>query len=231
MEPAGKAHAFVSDLDALELDDHDRHHLERVLRLRAGDEMTVSDGTGRWRVVRFGPDLEADGPIEIDPTLAPEITIAFALVKGDRNEWIVQKLTELGVDRIVPFVADRSVVQWDKTKAVRNEERLATVAREAAMQSRRTRLPAVETIGSFGELVARPGAVVADRGGRPPSLALPVVLIGPEGGWSDEERGVIAPRVTLGATVLRSETAAIVAGSALCGLRSALFEPVDGHGG
>lgn len=231
MEPIGKAHAFVRDLDALELDEHDRHHLERVLRLRAGDEMTVSDGEGGWRVVRFGPTLDADGPVEVDAPIAPEITIAFALVKGDRNEWIVQKLTELGVDRIVPFVADRSVVQWDEAKAARNRERLATVAREAAMQSRRTRLPLVDTAGTFGDLVARPGAVLADRGGQPPSLALPVVLVGPEGGWSDAERGAAGPRMTLGPTVLRAETAAIVAGSALCGLRSALFESIDRHGG
>ena len=231
MEPAGKAHAFVDDLAVLALDDGDRHHLERVLRLRAGDELTVSDGTGRWRRCRFGPELEADGPIETDDAAEPQITVAFALVKGDRNEWIVQKLTELGVDRIVPFTADRSVVQWDATKRVRNRERLTMVAREAAMQSRRAWLPAVEPLSTFADLVSRPGAVVAERGGGPPTLARPLALIGPEGGWSDEERRVGMPQMSLGPTVLRAETAAIAAAFALCGLRSALFESAHGHAG
>lgn len=231
MEPAGKAHAFVRDLDGLELDDRDRHHLERVLRLRSGDELTVSDGVGRWRRCRFGPALEPIGEIELDDRPTPEITIAFALAKGDRNEWTVQKLTELGVDRIVLFAADRSIVQWDERKAVRNLERLQTIAREAAMQSRRSWLPTVEPLGSFDDLVARAGAVLADRGGDPPLLAAPTVLVGPEGGWSDRERATSVPKMRLGSTVLRAETAAIVAGAALCGLRSALFESTFHHGG
>src|SRR4051794_39478019 len=117
MEPAGKAHVFVDDLDALELADDDHHHLARVLRLRTGDELTASDGAGRWRQCRFGTPLEPLSPIEFDEPPQPEITIAFALVKGQRPEWIVQKLTEIGVDRIVPFLAERSVVQWDDEKA------------------------------------------------------------------------------------------------------------------
>src|SRR4029077_1127191 len=96
---------------------------------------------GGWRVVRFGPTLEPGGPVEVDAPHAPEITIAFALVKGDRNEWIVQKLTELGVDRIVPFVADRSVLQWDEAKAARNRERLTTVARRGGRAGRGARPP------------------------------------------------------------------------------------------
>jgi len=231
VEPAGKAHAFVDDLDVPVLNDVDRHHLERVLRLRAGDELTVSDGRGRWRLCRFGATLDPLGPVGVDMAPEPVITIAFAVVKGDRNEWIVQKLTELGVDRIVPLVAERCVVRWDEPKAARTGERLERVAREAAMQSRRTWLPSVEPLSEYGAVVARPGAVLADRGGEPPSLGRPVVLVGPEGGWSDAEREVAVPRMTLGPTVLRAETAAIVAGSALCGLRSALFEAAIHHGG
>src|SRR3954447_6567975 len=134
MEPAGKAHVFVADVERPDLEGSDRHHLERVLRLRPGDLLTVADGAGRWRHVRFGATLEPDGPIEFDDRPAPEISIAFALVKGGRPELVVQKLTELGVARIVPFVAARSVVQWDGDKADRNAARLATVAREAGMQ-------------------------------------------------------------------------------------------------
>ena len=231
MEPAGKAHAFVVDVEHPELEDHDRHHLERVLRLRAGDLLTIADGAGRWREVRFGVELEPTGVVEIAERPAPEITIGFALVKGGRPELVVQKLTEIGVDRVIPFVAERSVVQWEGDKAVRNHARLTTVAREAAMQSRRSWLPVVEPLTSFAEVAARPGATRADRGGEPPTLERPILLVGPEGGWSDSEREVGGPTVGLGSTVLRAETAAIVAAAVLCGFRSVLFVPVVRHGG
>jgi 16S rRNA (uracil1498-N3)-methyltransferase len=221
----------VRDLDAIELSDEDHHHLARVLRLRPGDELTASDGRGRWRRCRFGAPLEPTGPVEIDDAPNPEITIAFALVKGERPELVVQKLTEVGVDRITPFVAERSVVHWDEPKATRNHVRLVTVAREAAMQSRRTWLPMVDPIATFSDVAGRAGAALTDRGGRPPTLAHPVLLVGPEGGWSERERSADLPSIGLGPTVLRAETAAIVAGAALAGLRSALFEPVHRHGG
>ncbi|MEY2420838.1 MAG: rRNA (uracil1498-N3)-methyltransferase [Acidimicrobiaceae bacterium] len=222
---------FVTDLDALELSEGDHHHLARVLRLRPGDELTASDGVGRWRRCRFGTPLEPIGNIERDTVPTPEITVAFALVKGERPEWVVQKLTEVGVDRIVPFIAERSVVLWEGDKAVRNHTRLVTVAREAAMQSRRSWLPEVEPIAAFTDLASRAGAALADRGGDAPTLRHPVVLIGPEGGWSDRERATDLPTIGLGPTVLRAETAAIVAGSALAGLRSTRYESADGHGG
>src|SRR3954451_7224578 len=152
MEPAeAKAHAFVVDLDGPELDDGDVHHLERVLRLRAGEAVTVSDGRGRWRACRFGAGavLEVDGPIVSTPRPDPALTMCFALVKGERPEWVVQKLTEVGIDRIVPFVAERSVVRWDEAKAARQHARLVHVAREASMQSRRVRLPVVQAVTSF----------------------------------------------------------------------------------
>lgn len=129
MDPAGKAHAFVDDIRAPVLADRDRHHLERVLRLRVGDAFTVSDGQGRWRWCRFGVDIEPTGDIEREDAPDPTITIAFALVKGDRPEIVVQKLTELGVDRIVPFVAERSVARWDEAKSNREHDRLTTIAR------------------------------------------------------------------------------------------------------
>jgi len=231
MEPAGKAHVFVADVERPDLDEHDRHHLERVLRLRPGDLVTVADGAGHWRIARFGPDIEPVGPVEVDDRPEPEITIAFALVKGGRPELVVQKLTEIGVDRIVPFVAERSVVQWDDAKAARNHDRLTTVAREAGMQSRRAWLPVVEPVAPFAAVAGRPGAALTDRGGEPPSLVRPFLLVGPEGGWSDSEREVGLPAVGLGSPVLRAETAAIVAGAILCGFRSILFVPVDRHGG
>jgi hypothetical protein len=89
----------------------------------------------------------------------------------------------------------------------------------------------VDPIATFSDVAGRAGAALTDRGGRPPTLAHPVLLVGPEGGWSERERSADLPSIGLGPTVLRAETAAIVAGAALAGLRSALFEPVHRHGG
>ena len=90
------------------------------------------------------------------------------------------------------------------------------------MQSRRAFLPEVDDVRSFAEVAALPGAALADAGGDPPSLARPTVLVGPEGGWSDEERAAGLPAVALGPHVLRAETAAIVAGALVVALRSSL---------
>ncbi|MCU1346901.1 MAG: methyltransferase, RsmE family, partial [Acidimicrobiia bacterium] len=144
-------------------------------------------------------------------------------VKGDRPEWLVQKLTEIGVDRIVPLVAARSVVRWDGDRATSALERLRRVAREAAMQSRRPRLPVVEAPVPFATAVAWPGACVTSPEGSAPSLTHPVVLVGPEGGWTDEELAAAGAQTTLGQQVLRSETAALVAASLLTGLRSGIL--------
>jgi 16S rRNA (uracil1498-N3)-methyltransferase len=75
-----KAHAFVDDLEAPVLDPADRHHLERVLRLGAGDGLTVSDGAGAWRVCRFGPSIEPDGAVHHLPPPEPPLTVCFAPV-------------------------------------------------------------------------------------------------------------------------------------------------------
>lgn len=214
-----RAHVFVADLDHLGLEASDRHHLERVLRLRPGDLVTASDGAGGWRACRFGAVLEPAGDVSRYPRPRPEVIVAFAPVKGDRPEWAVQKLTELGVDRIVPFTAARSVVRWEGERAARAVERLRRVTREAAMQCRRTWLPVVEDPTTFEDLAGREGAALADPDGRPPWLAPGPVLVGPEGGWAPEEARVDLPRMTLGPEVLRAETAAVSAGVLLAALR------------
>ncbi len=218
---------FVEDLDAPALGDDDRHHVVRVLRTRPGAPLVLGDGVGGWRLGVLGPtDVEAAGPVQRWTPTSPTITIAFALVKGDKPELIVQKLTELGVDRIVPFRAERSVVRWDDTKAAKAVIRLRTVARAAAMQSHRPLLPIVEDVADLADLAARPGAAMADRTGAPPSLDRPTVLVGPEGGWTDEERGR-APAVGLGENVLRAETAAVTAGALLTALRAGSVAPAS----
>jgi 16S rRNA (uracil1498-N3)-methyltransferase len=150
-------------------------------------------------------------------------------VKGERPEWAVQKLTELGADRIVPFAAARSVVRWDGERASRQADRLRRVAREAAMQCRRTWLPAVEEVATFDGLSARPGAVLADRHGARPTLPRGPVLVGPEGGWSPEELARDLPRMALGDHVLRAETAAVAVAAVLGALRSGLVAPATGE--
>ena len=216
--PGGTApHVLVDDIDAPSLSDDDQHHLGRVRRLRVGDAVSVTDGRGAWRWCSYGPALAVQGPIECDPPPTPPLTVAFALVKGQKPELVVQKLTELGIDEIVPFVAERSVVRWGDETISRHTERLRTVAREAAQQSRRTWFPAVSPVMPFAEIASRPGAVRCDMGGAPLTTEHTTVLIGPEGGWAETENDL--PIVGLGPNVLRAETAAIAAATLMCAQR------------
>lgn len=211
--------AFVDDLGSPELAAADHHHLVRVRRVRPGDAVVVGDGRGAFRRCRMGTALVPDGPVERADPPAPALTVAFALTKGDRPELVVQKLTELGIDRIVPFVADRTVVRWDRAKAARNVDRWRAIAREAAAQAHRPWLPEVAAISSYAAVVAMAGVSVADPDGEPPTLGRPIVVVGPEGGWSDDELAATPHRTRLGPLVLRAETAAIAAGAVLAALR------------
>jgi 16S rRNA (uracil1498-N3)-methyltransferase len=203
---------FVDDVEAPQLGPEDRHHLERVLRLRSGAPITVGDGRGRFRPARLGPAVEPTGPVVDVPAAVPALTVGFALSKGDKPELVVQKLTELGIDRIVPFRAARSVVRWDDAKAAKAVERLRLVARSAAAQCHRPWLPQVAEVASLADLLAEPGVAVVDRGGGPLPAGTPTLLVGPEGGWEPGEVPAGVTRVGLGAHVLRAETAAIAAG-------------------
>ena len=171
----GGPHAFVADLQAPVLEADDRQHLERVLRLRAGDPLTICDGEGRWRDCRFDEDLQVVGEVVDVSVSSGEVTVGFSMLKGGRPELVVQKLTELGVDRIIPLLAERSVVRWDADKCATQHERFLRVAREAAMQSRRIRLP-----GGRGD---HPGG----RGGGPAGNR-PRPAAGPEPGGRRPDR-------------------------------------------
>ncbi len=214
-------HVLVDDVEHPEPSVDDRHHLDRVLRLRDGDPLTVGDGCGRWRPCRWGSMVESVGDIESVPPPAPRLSVAFALIKGGRPELVVQKLVELGIDDIRPFRAEHSVVQWDVARADKNHTRLERVAREAVMQCRRAWLPTVYPVVDFGAVAALPFAARADMGGTAISMANPTVLVGPEGGWSGVERAVGLPVVGLSNAVLRAETAAIAAGVLLATARDA----------
>lgn len=222
----GGPFVFVADLAAPVLDDADHHHLAKARRLRAGDPLVLGDGAGSWRLARFaGAEPEPVGHVVLAPRPAPPVAVAFALMKGAKPELAVQKLTELGVDRIRPFVAARSVVRWDAARSASAQSRLARVAREAAMQSRRPWLAVVELVATFAEVASDPTACRADRGGTPVSLDRPLVLVGPEGGWDEAERAAELPTVALAEGILRAETAAITAGVLLTALRAGLVLP------
>lgn len=222
--PDGAApHVLVADVEAPVLDDGAHHHLARVRRLRDGDSLTVTDGAGAWRSCAFRGTavLEPAGDVVRVPAPDAPLTVAFALTKGDKPELVVQKLTELGIDRIVPFRAERSVVRWDEQKAARQHERLQAIARSACEQAHRCWLPVVEPVTDVDDL-ARRGVVRADRGPVTLTAAVTAVAVGPEGGWTDAERARLPATTGLGPHVLRAETAAITAGALLGAIRSGL---------
>jgi 16S rRNA (uracil1498-N3)-methyltransferase len=230
------AQVFVTDLDALVVAPEDEHHLTEVLRARPGESVVASDGAGRWRICRFvgSPPpvprsslLEADGPVVVALRSVPEVTVAFVPVKGDRPEWVVQKLTEAGVDRIVVLQSRRAVVRWQGERRDRALDRLRRVARESAAQSRRPWLPevvGVVDLEGLEALVAPATLALAEPGGDPPSLRAPAVAVGPEGGWDPSELAD-RPVVGLSPNVLRAETAAMAVGLLLCALREGLVGP------
>jgi 16S rRNA (uracil1498-N3)-methyltransferase len=204
------AHVLVGDVQSPRLDADTLHHLARVLRLRRGETVTVTDGVGSWRCCVFtgegvDPSSEAFGERRPDPPL----TIAVAPPKGERLEWLVAKCTEVGIDRIVLLEAEHSVVRWTGERAERQLARLRRVAVEASMQSRRVWLP--EISGPTRAVDVLPGLAVAEPGGRPVAVDDVAIAIGPEGGWSAKELEVAASSVTLGPNILRVETAAVAA--------------------
>ncbi len=215
------AHVLVDDVTAPVVDGPTDHHLRRVLRVRDGEVVTVTDGRGRWRACRARADgLDADGDVMHVESAGPLVTLAVATPKGDRAEWLVQKCTEIGVDRIVLLRAEHSVVRWTGERADRHVDRLRRVMVEAAMQSRRVWLPELTGPLPAGQVLT--DAVAAEPGGRPLTPADHTIAVGPEGGWSPAEITVAHDTVSLGPTVLRVETAAVVAVTRMVAHREAM---------
>jgi 16S rRNA (uracil1498-N3)-methyltransferase len=237
------AHVFAGELaDDVVIGGVDGHHLQRVRRLRVGEQVTVADGTGRWRpyTVAAGGSGElrllGSGAVQREPELWPRLTVAFALSKGTKPEAIVAGLTELGVDRIVPFRSARSVAQWTGDRARAAALRLQRVAREAAMQCRRSRLPVVDEPTDLDGLTTAGSVVVGDPRGvpldalEPPAGGEWLAVVGAEGGLDARELAALEARpgarfVAIGPHVLRAETAAVAVAAALTTRRV----PRDGH--
>jgi 16S rRNA (uracil1498-N3)-methyltransferase len=229
------AHTFVGALhDTITIDGDEGHHLARVRRMRAGERITAADGQGQWRPYRIlesrrgALDLRADGDAALEPALSPRLRVAFAVTKATKPDLVVQKLTELGVDRITPLTSRRSVPRWDDDRAGTVSDRLRRVAREAAAQCRRARLPEVDEPQLLATLRGVAGVVVADAGGdamaavpEPPAGEW-VLVVGPEGGFdADELAELAAPqRLRLAPHVLRAETAAIAGAAVLTARRT-----------
>jgi 16S rRNA (uracil1498-N3)-methyltransferase len=206
------AHVFVGSIAAPQLSDEDDHHLRRVLRVRETDVVTIGDGAGRWvtgRLTADGLSVESEPTVEAEP---PSTAVISAVPKGDRPEWIIQKLTEVGVSSIGFMDCARSVVRWDESRAPRQMERLRRVAREAAMQSRRVWLPRLLDVVPFAEAAAARSCALAEPGGDVLTIDVDTLLVGPEGGFTEGELHTVARRVSLSPNVLRVETAALTAG-------------------
>jgi 16S rRNA (uracil1498-N3)-methyltransferase len=238
---------LVPDLPSsgsLVLDGPEGRHAAVVRRLRAGEAVLLADGRGglaRGVVAAVGRDTVTVTVTERE-TIAPptpRVLLAQALVKGDRGELAVELATEAGVDAILPWRAARCVARWeDGPRGDRALAKWRSTVRAAAKQARRPWLPEVTEPISTGELAERvaqvAGAVVLHEGAtdRLADVALPgtgdlLLVVGPEGGVSDEEVATLveagARLARLGPEVLRASTAAAVALGALGALTGRWF--------
>ncbi|HWS53170.1 MAG TPA: 16S rRNA (uracil(1498)-N(3))-methyltransferase [Pyrinomonadaceae bacterium] len=237
--------AFAPDGAAVVLSAEESRHLRDVLRLRAGDEAFVFDGEGREFACvvaeaggRRGGEarLGVRAPVEPQRPESPlELTLAVGLLKGEKFDLVVQKATELGVSRVVPVVTKRADVRLrDERDAAARAERWRRLALEAAKQSGRARVPAVETPAGFDAFIStepRPRELrllFSERGGAGLAAAAEAIpsppagaraLVGPEGGWDEAELEAARARgwllVTLGGRTLRAETAAVAVAALL----------------
>ncbi|HET7580868.1 MAG TPA: 16S rRNA (uracil(1498)-N(3))-methyltransferase [Bacillales bacterium] len=215
----------------------DARHISRVMRMQPGDPIICCGPDGRCaqcEILELEPDYVVAAIktfLDESPELPVHVTIAQGLPKGDKLDLIVQKGTELGANAFLPFEAERSIVKWDRKKRQKKTERLGKIAKEAAEQSHRNRIPGLNEPVTFKELLSRSSSynikliayeeeakagesgnfVQALRKITPGDSML--VVIGPEGGLSEkeisalEDTGFIA--CGLGPRILRTETAAL----------------------
>lgn len=218
-----------------------------MLRLSRGSALTLFNGTGIEASARVLTADHAGVAYHVESAACPnreppvQLTVGLATLKGDRFEVALQKLTELGVARIVPLLTERSVVSFDDARGwLKRAERYLRIAREAAEQSERVTLPEIAEPTAFAEfLLQQPAMVLLERadsapfGEIAPGVAA-AIAVGPEGGWSEYEQAQIAREAagtaSLGHLILRAETAAIVAAGTL--IQRAWAERLkQGHGG
>lgn len=217
-------------IEPIDLPAEEAKKFHSVLRLPAGSPIVLLPGDGRALICTFHGKTAL--PVEThhpNTEAAQRVTLALGLPKPEKLEESVRMATEIGVARILLFPSDRTVIRWDKAKLAAKIERLHRIAREAAEVCFRTHLPLIESRPNLeAVLTEHPNALVLHESDRPipafhPSATEdPVLVIGPEGGWSPAESARIGDRaVTLGPRVLRVDTAVAVA----CGLTLSASSP------
>ena len=223
----------VAPGSALVLDGDEGRHAATVKRIRVGEQIVLTDGVGTSATCTVTDAGRASLTLRVESTVYaarpdPLITVVQAIPKGDRGELAVEMLTEIDVDRIVPWAASRSVAVWRGERAAKSLAKWRSSARAAAKQARRSWLPEVTAPVTTDEVVALIAeadlAVVLHESAQVPLAALALgdlkrvlVVVGPEGGLSDEELAAFseADVVRLGQSVLRSSTAGVAAVAAL----------------
>lgn len=207
----------------------DFHHLAHVLRIKPGDAITVLDNRGMARggvvtsVRKSALELQLGELVALPPEPMLKVTIAQALGKGDKFEQVIQHGTEIGAHAFIPLITTRTIVKIDKNSADEKLERWQRVAKGAAEQCGRGRIPQVMPPASLAQVLNRldeyDAAYLAHVDGEPVPVARGLhsvlILVGPEGGFAPEEVveavEVGARSVSLGPYVLRTETAALAA--------------------
>jgi 16S rRNA (uracil1498-N3)-methyltransferase len=216
------------------LEGDEARHASSVARLTPGENVALTDGRGLMaqsvvqessaqRVTLVVASVEDVAP------LTPEVWLVQALAKGDRDERAVEACTELGVDRIIPWQAARSVARWSGAKIEKSVARWQRIAGEASKQSLRAWVPGVENMVELQQLVdmasstrmvlLEPMASLALHQAIPAGDQPVVLVVGPEGGISPEEREALenagATSASLGPLVMRTSTAGVAALSVL----------------
>ena len=227
--------AGVAAGGTVEVTGDEAHHAVAVRRLRVGQQVVLTDGSGRSVTGSVASTGKRAFSVTVDrvegvPPPEPELVVVQALPKGDRGELAVEMLTEIGAARIVPWAASRSVAVWKGERAVKSLARWRSTAREAAKQARRSWFPEVTELASTADVerllataalsvVLHEEASVSLASLTVPAAGSVVVLVGPEGGLSPEEVTAFvaagATSVRLGAEVLRTSTAGVAAAAAL----------------
>ena len=227
--------ASVAAGDPVEVDGEEARHAVVVKRIRTGEQVALTDGSGTTATVTVTATASWSLTAVVDEvrTTAPEmprVVVVQAIPKGDRGELAVEMLTEVGVDVIVPWAATRCVPVWREEKRAKALAKWRSTAREAAKQARRSWFPEVADLVSTEQVVdlLRDASVpvVLHEAASGPLADLPVpgrgeivIVVGPEGGISDEElaafASVGAEPVRMGTSVLRTSTAGVAATAAL----------------
>ncbi len=209
------------------------HHARDVLRLRAGDEVELFTASGETAAGAIAEATAQRVVVNVEQVRAPAdrfaLTIASAVPKGARADWMIEKLSELGVARFVPLITARSVVHPEGKNKL---ERWRRLAEESAKQSKRIGVMGIDPPTPVRSVIDRISGTAAYLSTAPTALPpssildLPssslTLLIGPEGGWADDEIRAFENRhltpITLGGTILRVETAAIAAAAIVAAL-------------